>query len=201
MSARASGIRGPVTALLSAAIAVALSTGAFAAAAPTSTTATTAEATSADVAADSAADAAADASLGAEGGECRGPDQPTLDDQKYVIGGLLDLAQRVADAIIAGDQPSHGLLGASVVDSSQDTDDDRNVAGGLVVDLSADGAAEQAGLKPGDVITAVNGIPAVDGTSVSALVRMNEGGSTVTIDYSRGGKAGQVEATLGNLEW
>ena len=112
-----------------------------------------------------------------------------------------NLAQRVADAIIAGDQPSHGLLGASVVDSSQDTDDDRNVAGGLVVDLSADGAAEQAGLKPGDVITAVNGIPAVDGTSVSALVRMNEGGSTVTIDYSRGGKAGQVEATLGNLEW
>lgn len=112
-----------------------------------------------------------------------------------------NLAQRVADALIAGDQPSHGLLGASVVDSSQDTDDDRNVAGGLIVDVSADGAAQKAGLKAGDVITAVNGIPAVDGTSVSALVRMNEGGSTVTIDYSRGGKTGQVEAELGNLEW
>ena len=112
-----------------------------------------------------------------------------------------NLAQRVADALIAGEQPSHGLLGASVVDSSQDTDDDRNVAGGLVVDVTADGAAEQAGLRSGDVITAVDGIPAVDGTSVSALIRVHEGGSTVSIDYSRGGKTGQTEATLGNLEW
>lgn len=112
-----------------------------------------------------------------------------------------NLAQRVADALIAGEQPSHGLLGASVVDSSQDTDDDRNVAGGLVVEVTEDGAAREAGLRAGDVITAVNGMPAVDGTSVSALVRMHEGGSTVTIDYSRGGKPGQTEATLGKLEW
>lgn len=112
-----------------------------------------------------------------------------------------NLAQRVADALIAGEQPSHGLLGASVVDSSQDTDDDRNVAGGLIVEVTPGGAAEEAGLRSGDVITGVDGTPAVDGTSVSALIRMHEGGSTVTIDYSRGGKVGQTEATLGKLEW
>ncbi len=112
-----------------------------------------------------------------------------------------NLATRVADAIIAGEQPSHGLLGASVADSSQDTDDDANHAGGLLVEVVRGGAAAKAGLKAGDVITAVNGVAAVDGTSVSALIRMNEGGSTITIDYTRGGKPGQVEATLGNLEW
>ncbi|MCW2287487.1 putative serine protease PepD [Leucobacter luti] len=112
-----------------------------------------------------------------------------------------NLAARVADAIIAGEQPSHGLLGASVADSSQDDDEDANHAGGLLVDVTKDGAAAKAGLKAGDVITAVDGVSAVDGTSVSALIRMHEGGSKITIDYTRGGKPGQVEATLGNLEW
>ena len=112
-----------------------------------------------------------------------------------------NLATRVADAIIAGEQPSHGLLGASVADSTQDTDQDAGHAGGLLVDVTADGAAAKAGLKAGDVITAVDGVPAVSGTSVSALIRMHEGGSTVQIDYLRGGKAGQVEAKLGKLEW
>ncbi|MBL3698296.1 S1C family serine protease [Leucobacter luti] len=112
-----------------------------------------------------------------------------------------NLAARVADAIIAGEQPSHGLLGATVADSSQDVDEDANHAGGLLVDVSQDGAAAKAGLKSGDVITAVDGVAAVDGTSVSALIRMHAGGSKVTIDYTRGGKPGQVEATLGSLDW
>nr|WP_245190003.1 trypsin-like peptidase domain-containing protein [Leucobacter exalbidus] len=112
-----------------------------------------------------------------------------------------NLASRVADSIIAGDQPSHGLLGASVADSTQDTDADANHAGGLLVEIIKGGSAEKAGLRAGDVITAVNGVPAVDGTSVSALVRMNAGGSTVTIDYTRGGVAGQTDAKLGTLEW
>ena len=111
------------------------------------------------------------------------------------------LASRVADEIISGQKPSHGLLGASVVDSSLDTDEDADHTGGLIRELSRGGAAEKAGLRVGDVITAVNGIPAADGTSVSALIRMNAGGSEVRIDYTRGGKAGQVTATLGTLEW
>lgn len=111
------------------------------------------------------------------------------------------LVSRVADSIIDGEQPSHGLLGASVADSSQDTDDDANHAGGLIIDVAKGGAADQAGLKVGDVITAVDGVPAVDGTSVSALIRVHEGGSKISIDYTRGGKAGQTEATLGKLEW
>lgn len=112
-----------------------------------------------------------------------------------------NLASRVADAIIAGEQPSHGLLGASVANSSQDTDEDANHAGGLLVEVVRDGAAAKAGLKAGDVITAVDGVSAVDGTSVSALIRMHAGGSEVTIDYTRGGKPGQVDVKLGDLEW
>lgn len=112
----------------------------------------------------------------------------------------VNMVTRVADALIAGEQPSHGLLGIGVNDSSADTDEDRNVAGGLISQLTAGGAAEAAGLKVGDVITAVDGVPADSGTSVSALVRMHAGGDTVTITYSRGGKIGETEVTLGTLE-
>lgn len=112
-----------------------------------------------------------------------------------------NLATRVADALIDGEQPSHGLLGASIADSSQDTDADANHSGGLIVDLAKGGAAEAAGLKVGDVITAIDGTPAADGTSVSALVRMHAGGSEVKIDYTRDGVAGEATAKLGQLEW
>lgn len=110
-----------------------------------------------------------------------------------------NLATRVADALIAGERPSHGLLGASVVNSSLATDGSRDVAGGLIMEISPGGAAEKAGLRKGDVITAIDGVPAADGTSVSALVRVHPGNTTVKIEYSRDGKMQETEATLGNL--
>ncbi|NLB47807.1 MAG: PDZ domain-containing protein [Microbacteriaceae bacterium] len=113
----------------------------------------------------------------------------------------VNMVTRVADSLIAGERPSHGLLGINIGNSTSDTDDDRNVAGGLVTAVNRGGPAEAAGLKVGDVITAVNGIPADSGTTVSALIRMQEGGDDVTLDTSRGGVRGQVEVTLGTLEW
>ena len=113
----------------------------------------------------------------------------------------VNMVKRVADALIAGERPSHGKLGIGVNDSSADNDADRNVAGGLISELVKGGPAAAAGLKVGDVITAVDGIPADSGTSVSALVRMHEGGDEVTITYTRDGKPGEAKVTLGTLEW
>ncbi len=112
-----------------------------------------------------------------------------------------NLAVRVADDIIAGEQPSHGLLGVSVVASSLDTDEDANREGGLIAEVVSGGAADEAGLRVGDVITAVNGIPVDSSTSVSAMIRLNEGGSDIVITYSRGGVLGEAEVTLGTLTW
>ncbi|NLA65500.1 MAG: PDZ domain-containing protein, partial [Leucobacter sp.] len=113
----------------------------------------------------------------------------------------INMVTRVADSIIAGEQPSHGLLGIGVNDSTADTDEDRNVAGGLIRELTRGGPADVAGLRVGDVITAVDGIPADSGTAVSALIRMHEGGKEVVITYSRGGQIGQADVTLGTLDW
>ena len=112
-----------------------------------------------------------------------------------------NLAVRVAEALIAGEQPSHGLLGVSVVEASQDTDEDAKREGGLIAEVVPGGAAERAGLRVGDVITAVDGVPVDSSTAVSAMIRLHAGGSDVTITYSRGGELRDVEATLGTLEW
>lgn len=113
----------------------------------------------------------------------------------------INMVTRVADSLIAGERPSHGLLGIGVNDSSADTDQDRNYAGGLVSDVTRGGPADQGGLRVGDVITSVQGIPADSGTTVSALIRMHEGGEEVVIGFSRGGVQQETTITLGTLEW
>ena len=112
-----------------------------------------------------------------------------------------NLAARVADEIVAGDKPSYGLLGASVVDAEFATDLDSDIAGGVIAELVRGGAAEDAGLRVGDVITAIDGIPATDSVTVSALVRTYGAGAEVTVDYVRDGVAGEVMTTLGSLDW
>lgn len=113
----------------------------------------------------------------------------------------VNLATRVADELIAGQQPSHGLLGASVTNSSFDTDADANHAGGLISEVTPGGAAQKAGLRVGDVVTAVDGVPADSGTALSALIRRHAGGSDVTLTFTRGGVLQETTATLGELSW
>lgn len=108
-----------------------------------------------------------------------------------------ELAVRVVDALIAGEKPSHGLLGASVADATGEPQ--ATHAGGLVVEVTPDSAAARAGLQPGDIITTLNGITTADGTSVSALVRMHPGGSEVELEYYRNGELRSTVATLGTL--
>lgn len=112
-----------------------------------------------------------------------------------------NLVKRVADAIISGAQPSHGLLGVNISDSGSGEGEAQNIAGALIAEVAEGGAAQKAGLKAGDIIVAVNGIPTDSGTTASALVRMQEGGSEVTITYYRNGQKGEANVTLGTLDW
>lgn len=111
-----------------------------------------------------------------------------------------NLVKRITSAIIAGEEPTHGLLGVGVSDSTNDEDEDANHLGALLVNVTKDGAADKAGLKAGDVVTAVNGVPVSDGTGLSGLIRTYAGGSEVTLSYSRGGKFSEANVTLGTLK-
>lgn len=107
------------------------------------------------------------------------------------------LAMRVAESIIDGQPATHGLLGATVLDSLASSDSTQR--GGLIRDVISGSAAEKGGLQPGDIIVAVDGVATSDGTTVSAMIRYFEGGSEVTLDVVRGTETLTKDVTLGTL--
>ncbi|MGX5681461.1 S1C family serine protease [Schumannella luteola] len=112
-----------------------------------------------------------------------------------------NIAQRVADELIANGTATHGLLGASVADVTEDTNQtDAEVVGASIVELVSGGAAEAAGLKVGDIVTAVDGLPVTGKTDLTAQIRALAAGSQATITYVRDGKAYTADVTLGTLQ-
>lgn len=113
----------------------------------------------------------------------------------------VNYAQRVAQEIIDTGSASHGLLGASV--SSSPANNDQSAAfgdGALIQEIVSGGAADQAGLKRGDVVTAVNGRTIRQATELTAAVRQAAAGEEVTLTIERSGSTQDVTVTLGKAE-
>jgi len=73
-------------------------------------------------------------------------------------------------------------------------------AGGVgVVAVTNGGGAERAGLRAGDVITAVGGAQTTDTTALSQALAAAKPGDTVTVTISRDGQDRSVQVTLGEL--
>src|SRR5690606_19035001 len=83
-----------------------------------------------------------------------------------------NLAKRVASALIEAGTASHGLLGATVADVTDDRAIDSDVVGASIQSVTPDGAAEQAGLKQGDVVVEFEGLPITGKTDLTAQVRV-----------------------------
>lgn len=109
-----------------------------------------------------------------------------------------NLAKRVSDEIIANGSATHGLLGATV--TAAQSDEQSSTVGALITDVPAGGAAANAGLQKGDVVTQFNGLPITDQTDLTAQVRALAGGAEAEITYLRDGEAHTVTVTLGTFE-
>lgn len=111
-----------------------------------------------------------------------------------------NLAKRVSEEIMANGVATHGLLGASIVDVTEDeAQRDSATVGASIVELP-DGAAKDAGLKVGDVITGINGLPVTGKTDLTAQVRSLAAGATAEITFVRDGETQQTTVTLGELK-
>lgn len=112
-----------------------------------------------------------------------------------------DLAQRVADEIIETGSATHGLLGATVRDASSA---DGSIVGAVVVDeengIVPGGAAEDAGLQPGDIITELDGVTITGSIDLTAQVRLHPAGADAELVYVRDGEEHTVTVTLGSFE-
>ena len=96
-----------------------------------------------------------------------------------------NVAERIANEIMTTGEVSHGLLGALVSDAMSSEDGTGFPIGVTVVELTPDGAAEQAGILAGDVITTINGKTVTTASELTAAVRQEPAGSKVKIDLIR----------------
>jgi putative serine protease PepD len=104
----------------------------------------------------------------------------------------IDLAVRVADQIIAGEDIQAGLLGVMVSDPTD------GPAGALVGEVTAGGPAEDSGLEVGDLIVAIDGENVSQMQDLRARVLAREPGDTVVLDVLRDGDEIEIEITLGS---
>jgi putative serine protease PepD len=112
-----------------------------------------------------------------------------------------NVALRIANEIIKTGSASHGLLGASVVDVTTDGSATTSKTVGAKIDsVSAGGAAANAGLQKGDIVTNFNGIPITGATDLQAQVRVLPSGAKASITYVRGDKVVKGSVTLGQLK-
>jgi serine protease Do len=115
----------------------------------------------------------------------------------------IDVALKVKDQIVATGKASHGRLGVTVQDVNQSLAESfgmKRPDGALVASVARNSAAAKAGLKPGDVITEVNGEPIVRSGSLSSLIGMASPGDKVKLKVWRDRGAIDIEAKLGGAE-
>ncbi|MBH0054549.1 trypsin-like peptidase domain-containing protein [Salinibacterium sp. SWN139] len=112
-----------------------------------------------------------------------------------------NVASRVANEILETGTATHGLLGASVADVTDDpAQSDAEVVGASIVGISDGGAAADAGLQIGDIVTGFDGLPITNKTDLTAQVRAYAAGESVPLTYVRDGKGYSVDVTLGALQ-
>ena len=107
-----------------------------------------------------------------------------------------NLAKRIASEIMATGTGTHGLLGANIDDVDPST---ATVVGAVIVAVTDGGAARAGGLRAGDVVTAIDGLPVTGKTDLTAQVRALAAGSDATITYVRSGRTATADVTLGSL--
>ncbi len=103
----------------------------------------------------------------------------------------INSAKRVADQLIATGKATTPILGVKL-------DMGFTKGGARVQSLTPGSAAAQAGLQPGDVITALDGRQIHDGTELVVAVRSHSPGDRVVVTFTRNGQTQKTTLVLGD---
>ena len=122
-----------------------------------------------------------------------------------IIGGAqglgfaipIDTAQRVANQLITTGRVEHPYLGIRLIELTPDIRQEINQSnlpfkvnqdrGVLIVDVGRNSPAVRAGLRPGDIITQVNGVEIQNADRVQDSVEATHAGKTLQITVNRNG--------------
>ena len=106
-----------------------------------------------------------------------------------------NLVQKVADQLISTGTATHAYLGVTIGNGGG-TANGTTRAGAEVGTVESGSPAEAAGLKEGDVITAIDGKATPEGPALTGYVRQYSAGDQVTLTVIRNGSETEATATL-----
>jgi Do/DeqQ family serine protease len=113
-----------------------------------------------------------------------------------------NMARNVVDQLVKTGRVRRGQLGIIVLKIPSDEAAKLGVREGpgvVVYQVQPGGAADRAGLRPGDVITQLNGTAVNDPNTFRNQIAATPPGSEVTLTIKRDGREQQVRATLGEF--
>jgi serine protease Do len=114
----------------------------------------------------------------------------------------IDEAIRVKDQLVKTGHVSRGRLGVSVQGVDQTLANSfglKQPEGALVSQVDPNGPAAKAGLKPGDVILQVNGVPVTSSSELPSQIAAIQPGTNVKLQVWRDRSAQDVTVKVGNL--
>ncbi|MPZ54143.1 MAG: PDZ domain-containing protein [Acidimicrobiia bacterium] len=106
----------------------------------------------------------------------------------------IDIAAALADRIVEGGEIGTAYLGVSAAPSEVD-----GVGGVTIAEVGNGTPAAEAGIQPGDVITAIGGQPVTDYESLAATVRSYLPGNEIELTIERDGEETMIVAVLAEL--
>lgn len=110
-----------------------------------------------------------------------------------------NMAKSVMEQLLKDGRVRRGMLGVNIQNITEDTAaalDLKDKAGVLVSNVRAGSAADKAGIKRGDIITAINGEKIEDSNILRNKVAGTLPGSEIRVTISRGGSPQELTATL-----
>jgi serine protease Do len=115
-----------------------------------------------------------------------------------------DTVTSVADQLIQNGRAVHPYLGASLADLTPEIAQRFGISsvdsGALVANVESGGPADDAGIKPEDVITALGSTKIKDSGDLVAALRSYNPGDTVTLTVVRNGSEQNIDLELGRRD-
>ena len=103
----------------------------------------------------------------------------------------IDRAFRVSEALVSGGEFVAGFLGVRL-DNTTDLS-----AGAVVSEVTPGTAAQSAGIRVGDTVLSINGVPVAEPADLGAQVRAFQAGDTVELEIDRNGTVETLVIELG----
>ncbi len=104
----------------------------------------------------------------------------------------IDVAEHVADALVAGQPVEFGYLGIEGGDGVGEE------SGALVAAVQPGSPADDAGLEPGDVVVGVDGEEITNFGELGVIIRQHAPGDELELVVNRDGERQDITVTLGS---